>query len=158
MTTRLSQARRKSTTQWPDQIRLYHSTVQQLPHVAYKRHAFLLCVMFYSQASHTVMDSNRSTALFEIPRLSAQQGGLWECRVSTHGGQDSHKFNLTIKGLCVWFLLSKVINREENILFCDHFQYASPSHNSNTCFAVSTQSPLCPLLLPNCWKKGVSSC
>ncbi|XP_031139888.1 tyrosine-protein kinase receptor Tie-1 isoform X2 [Sander lucioperca] len=49
------------------------------------------------KASHTVMDSNRSTALFEIPRLSAQQGGLWECRVSTHGGQDSHKFNLTIK-------------------------------------------------------------
>uniref|UniRef100_A0A8D0ABG1 Tyrosine-protein kinase receptor Tie-1 n=1 Tax=Sander lucioperca TaxID=283035 RepID=A0A8D0ABG1_SANLU len=40
---------------------------------------------------------DKITALFEIPRLSAQQGGLWECRVSTHGGQDSHKFNLTIK-------------------------------------------------------------
>ncbi|XP_078114603.1 tyrosine-protein kinase receptor Tie-1 isoform X2 [Sander vitreus] len=49
------------------------------------------------KASRTVMDSNKSTALFEIPRLSAQQGGLWECRVSTNGGQDSHKFNLTIK-------------------------------------------------------------
>ncbi|XP_039984349.1 tyrosine-protein kinase receptor Tie-1 isoform X3 [Xiphias gladius] len=49
------------------------------------------------KASHTTMDSNKSTALFEIPRLSAQQGGLWECRVSTNGGQDSHKFNLTIK-------------------------------------------------------------
>uniref|UniRef100_A0A7N8WRT5 receptor protein-tyrosine kinase n=1 Tax=Mastacembelus armatus TaxID=205130 RepID=A0A7N8WRT5_9TELE len=45
----------------------------------------------------TVMDSNKSTALFEIPHLSAQQGGLWECRVSTNGGQDSRKFNLTIK-------------------------------------------------------------
>uniref|UniRef100_A0A8D0AH70 Tyrosine-protein kinase receptor Tie-1 n=1 Tax=Sander lucioperca TaxID=283035 RepID=A0A8D0AH70_SANLU len=45
----------------------------------------------------TVIKVERSTALFEIPRLSAQQGGLWECRVSTHGGQDSHKFNLTIK-------------------------------------------------------------
>uniref|UniRef100_A0A671Y2D3 Tyrosine-protein kinase receptor Tie-1 n=1 Tax=Sparus aurata TaxID=8175 RepID=A0A671Y2D3_SPAAU len=50
--------------------------------------------------SRTVMDSNKSTALFEIPRLSAQQGGLWECRVSTNGGQDSCKFILTVKGLC----------------------------------------------------------
>ncbi|XP_031715686.1 tyrosine-protein kinase receptor Tie-1 isoform X2 [Anarrhichthys ocellatus] len=49
------------------------------------------------KASRTVMDSNKSTALFEIPRLTAQQGGLWECRVSTNGGQDSRKFNLTIK-------------------------------------------------------------
>uniref|UniRef100_A0A3Q2XH93 Tyrosine-protein kinase receptor Tie-1 n=1 Tax=Hippocampus comes TaxID=109280 RepID=A0A3Q2XH93_HIPCM len=49
------------------------------------------------KASHTVMDSNKSIAMFEIPRLSAEQGGLWECRVSTNGGQDSRKFNLTIK-------------------------------------------------------------
>ncbi|XP_068599328.1 tyrosine-protein kinase receptor Tie-1 [Brachionichthys hirsutus] len=49
------------------------------------------------KAYRTVMDSHKSTALFEIPRLSAQQGGLWECRVSTNGGQDSRKFNLTIK-------------------------------------------------------------
>uniref|UniRef100_UPI0037E80E2B tyrosine-protein kinase receptor Tie-1 isoform X2 n=1 Tax=Semicossyphus pulcher TaxID=241346 RepID=UPI0037E80E2B len=48
-------------------------------------------------ASSTVMDSNKSTAQFNIPRLTAQQGGLWECRVSTNGGQDSRKFNLTIK-------------------------------------------------------------
>ncbi|KAM9383638.1 tyrosine-protein kinase receptor Tie-1 isoform 2-T2 [Pholidichthys leucotaenia] len=47
--------------------------------------------------SSTVMVSNKSTALFEISHLSAQQGGLWECRVSTNGGQDSRKFNLTIK-------------------------------------------------------------
>ncbi|KAM7013253.1 tyrosine-protein kinase receptor Tie-1 isoform 2-T2 [Tautogolabrus adspersus] len=49
------------------------------------------------KASRTVMDSNKSTALFDIPPLTAQQGGLWECRVSTNGGQDSRKFNLTIK-------------------------------------------------------------
>ncbi|XP_077391315.1 tyrosine-protein kinase receptor Tie-1 isoform X2 [Festucalex cinctus] len=49
------------------------------------------------KASHTVMDSNKSIAMFEIPRLSAEQGGLWECRVSTNGGQDTRKFNLTIK-------------------------------------------------------------
>uniref|UniRef100_A0A3B4UKX1 Tyrosine kinase with immunoglobulin-like and EGF-like domains 1 n=1 Tax=Seriola dumerili TaxID=41447 RepID=A0A3B4UKX1_SERDU len=45
----------------------------------------------------TVIESNKSTALFEIHRLSAQQSGLWECRVYTNGGQDSRKFNLTIK-------------------------------------------------------------
>ncbi|XP_070817581.1 tyrosine-protein kinase receptor Tie-1 isoform X4 [Chaetodon trifascialis] len=49
------------------------------------------------KATRTVMDSNKSTATFEIPRLTAQQGGLWECRVSTNGGQDSRKFILTIK-------------------------------------------------------------
>ncbi|XP_041647351.1 tyrosine-protein kinase receptor Tie-1 [Cheilinus undulatus] len=49
------------------------------------------------KASRTVMDSNKSTAMFDIPHLTAQQGGLWECRVSTNGGQDSRKFTLTIK-------------------------------------------------------------
>uniref|UniRef100_A0A672HGS5 Tyrosine-protein kinase receptor Tie-1 n=1 Tax=Salarias fasciatus TaxID=181472 RepID=A0A672HGS5_SALFA len=39
-----------------------------------------------STASRTVMDSNKSTAMFEITRLNAQQGGLWECRVSTNLG------------------------------------------------------------------------
>lgn len=49
------------------------------------------------KASHTTMDSNKSTAQFEIPRLTAEHGGLWECRVSTKGGQDFCKFNLTVK-------------------------------------------------------------
>ncbi|XP_062853158.1 tyrosine-protein kinase receptor Tie-1 [Trichomycterus rosablanca] len=49
------------------------------------------------KASHTMMDSNKSTAQFEIPRLTAKHGGVWECRVSTSGGQDSRKFNLTVK-------------------------------------------------------------
>lgn len=57
-----------------------------------------MCYVFHAQASHTVIDSNKSTALFEISRLNARQGGLWECRVSTNGGHDSRKFNLTIKG------------------------------------------------------------
>ncbi|KAG7487648.1 hypothetical protein MATL_G00025820 [Megalops atlanticus] len=49
------------------------------------------------KASHTTMDSNKSTAQFEIPHLSLEHGGLWECRVSTNGGQDTRKFNLTVK-------------------------------------------------------------
>uniref|UniRef100_A0A671T2X9 receptor protein-tyrosine kinase n=1 Tax=Sinocyclocheilus anshuiensis TaxID=1608454 RepID=A0A671T2X9_9TELE len=39
----------------------------------------------------------KDTAHFEIPRLSAEHNGLWECRVSTNGGQDSFKFTLTVK-------------------------------------------------------------
>lgn len=71
----------------------------------------LSCYVFYSQASKTIMESNISTAMFEIPRLSAQQGGLWECRVSTNGGQDSRKFNLTVKGLSGGFLLINNSNK-----------------------------------------------
>lgn len=44
------------------------------------------------------MDANKSTAHFVIPRLTPEDGGLWECRVSTEGGQDFCKFNLTVKG------------------------------------------------------------
>ncbi|XP_067229487.1 tyrosine-protein kinase receptor Tie-1 isoform X4 [Chanodichthys erythropterus] len=49
------------------------------------------------KASQTTMDSKKSTAHFEIPQLSAEHNGLWECRVSTNGGQDSFKFTLTVK-------------------------------------------------------------
>ncbi|KAL7891308.1 hypothetical protein AOLI_G00007840 [Acnodon oligacanthus] len=49
------------------------------------------------KASRTTMESNKSTAQFEIERLTHEHGGLWECRVSTNGGQDSRKFNLTVK-------------------------------------------------------------
>ncbi|KAK3557594.1 hypothetical protein QTP70_030524 [Hemibagrus guttatus] len=49
------------------------------------------------KASHITMDANKSTAHFEIPHLTAEHGGLWECRVSTEGGQDFCKFNLTVK-------------------------------------------------------------
>ncbi|XP_056316076.1 tyrosine-protein kinase receptor Tie-1 isoform X2 [Danio aesculapii] len=49
------------------------------------------------KAFHTILDSKKSTAHFEIPRLSPEHNGLWECRVSTNGGQDSFKFTLTVK-------------------------------------------------------------
>ncbi|XP_027146246.1 tyrosine-protein kinase receptor Tie-1 isoform X2 [Larimichthys crocea] len=68
------------------------------------------------KASRTVMDSNKSTALFEIPRLSAQQGGLWECRVSTNGGHDSCKFNLTIKEPPVPTTAPKLLERRSKQL------------------------------------------
>lgn len=72
--------------------------------------------LFCTQATRTVMDSNKSTALFEIPRLSAEHGGSWECRVSTNGGLDSRKFNLTIKGLGWTFCFVFLWENMENIL------------------------------------------
>ncbi|KAG9351012.1 hypothetical protein JZ751_024901 [Albula glossodonta] len=49
------------------------------------------------KAYSTTMDSDKSTAQFKISRLSIEHGGLWECRVSTNGGQDARKFNLTVR-------------------------------------------------------------
>ncbi|KAI3368549.1 hypothetical protein L3Q82_025559 [Scortum barcoo] len=68
------------------------------------------------KASRTVMDSNKSTAVFEIPRLSAQQGGMWECRVSTNGGQDSCKFNIIIKEPPVPTSAPKLLEKRSNQL------------------------------------------
>uniref|UniRef100_A0A8C9WCT0 Tyrosine-protein kinase receptor Tie-1 n=1 Tax=Scleropages formosus TaxID=113540 RepID=A0A8C9WCT0_SCLFO len=44
-----------------------------------------------------ILQVRGNTAHFEIARLSTDHGGLWECRVSTNGGQDTRKFNLTVK-------------------------------------------------------------
>ncbi|XP_029356920.1 tyrosine-protein kinase receptor Tie-1 isoform X3 [Echeneis naucrates] len=68
------------------------------------------------KASRTVIESNKSTALFEISRLSAQQSGLWECRVFTNGGQDSRKFNLTIKEPPVPTTAPKLLERRSKQL------------------------------------------
>uniref|UniRef100_A0A3Q0RQV6 Tyrosine kinase with immunoglobulin-like and EGF-like domains 1 n=1 Tax=Amphilophus citrinellus TaxID=61819 RepID=A0A3Q0RQV6_AMPCI len=68
------------------------------------------------KASRTVMDSNRSTAQFDIHHLSAQHGGLWECRVSTEGGQDSRKFTLTIKEPPMPTTAPKLLERRSNQL------------------------------------------
>ncbi|KAK1796694.1 hypothetical protein P4O66_009720 [Electrophorus voltai] len=54
-------------------------------------------IPYLQQASRTTMESNKSTAQFEIPHLTTDYEGLWECRVSTNGGQDSRKFSLTVK-------------------------------------------------------------
>ncbi|XP_047443623.1 tyrosine-protein kinase receptor Tie-1 isoform X2 [Mugil cephalus] len=71
------------------------------------------------RASRTLMDSNKSTALFEISRLSTQQEGLWECRVSTNGGQDSRKFNLTIKEPPVPTTAPKLLERRSKQLLVE---------------------------------------
>lgn len=63
------------------------------------------------KANHTIQDSKKSTALFEIPRVKADQAGQWECRVSTKGGHDSRKFNLTIKEPPVPITAPKLLKR-----------------------------------------------
>lgn len=68
------------------------------------------------KASRTVMDSNKSIALFEIPPLTAQQGGLWECRVSTNGGRDSRRFNLTVKDPPVPATIPKLLEKRSKQL------------------------------------------
>ncbi|XP_067369188.1 tyrosine-protein kinase receptor Tie-1 isoform X2 [Channa argus] len=68
------------------------------------------------KASKTTIESNKCTAMFQIPRLSAQHGGLWECRVSTNGGQDSRKFNLTIKEPPVPTTIPKLLERRSKQL------------------------------------------
>ncbi|XP_033820985.2 tyrosine-protein kinase receptor Tie-1 [Periophthalmus magnuspinnatus] len=63
------------------------------------------------KANHTIQDSKKSTAWFEIPRVKADQAGQWECRVSTIGGHDSRKFNLTIKEPPVAITAPKLLKR-----------------------------------------------
>ncbi|XP_064415725.1 tyrosine-protein kinase receptor Tie-1 [Latimeria chalumnae] len=44
-----------------------------------------------------IMLSNETTSEFRLSNLNKSDSGLWECRVSTSGGQDSKKFEVIIK-------------------------------------------------------------
>ncbi|XP_053325866.1 tyrosine-protein kinase receptor Tie-1 [Spea bombifrons] len=48
-------------------------------------------------ASKAVLDQERSTCEFMVQSLSLVDNGLWECRVSTSGGQDSRKFQVHVR-------------------------------------------------------------
>eukprot|EP00079_Xenopus_tropicalis_P035268 XP_017949039.1 PREDICTED: tyrosine-protein kinase receptor Tie-1 [Xenopus tropicalis] len=48
-------------------------------------------------ASKAVLDRERSTCEFAVQSLTLTDNGLWECRVSTTGGQDSRKFQVHVK-------------------------------------------------------------
>lgn len=51
-----------------------------------------------SQSTKAIVEPDRTTAEFEVPRLTLGDSGLWECRVSTSGGQDSRRFRVNVKG------------------------------------------------------------
>nr|XP_020638866.1 tyrosine-protein kinase receptor Tie-1 isoform X1 [Pogona vitticeps] len=44
-----------------------------------------------------IMEKDKTTCEFQVLPLTLLDTGLWECRVSTSGGQDSGKFKVTVK-------------------------------------------------------------
>ncbi|XP_063153833.1 tyrosine-protein kinase receptor Tie-1 isoform X3 [Candoia aspera] len=44
-----------------------------------------------------IMEKDMTTCEFQVSQVVSSDSGLWECRVSTTGGQDSGKFKVTIK-------------------------------------------------------------
>ncbi|KAG8437067.1 hypothetical protein GDO86_007950 [Hymenochirus boettgeri] len=48
-------------------------------------------------ASKAVLDQEHSTCEFTVQSLTLADNGLWECRVSTTGGQDSRKFHVYVR-------------------------------------------------------------
>ncbi|XP_029473959.1 tyrosine-protein kinase receptor Tie-1 isoform X3 [Rhinatrema bivittatum] len=48
-------------------------------------------------ASKAIMVADRTTSEFLLPPLTVSDSGLWECRVSTTGGQDNRKFQVTVR-------------------------------------------------------------
>ncbi|XP_077006109.1 tyrosine-protein kinase receptor Tie-1 isoform X2 [Tamandua tetradactyla] len=48
-------------------------------------------------STKAIVEPDRITAEFEVPRMTLRDSGLWECRVSTSGGQDSRRFRINVK-------------------------------------------------------------
>nr|XP_017531576.2 tyrosine-protein kinase receptor Tie-1 isoform X1 [Manis javanica] len=48
-------------------------------------------------STKAIVEPDRTTAEFEVPPLALGDSGLWECRVSTSGGQDSRRFRVNVK-------------------------------------------------------------
>ncbi|XP_070601194.1 tyrosine-protein kinase receptor Tie-1 isoform X4 [Erythrolamprus reginae] len=44
-----------------------------------------------------IMEKDMTTCEFQVSQVVSSDSGLWECRVSTSGGQDSGKFKVTVK-------------------------------------------------------------
>lgn len=50
------------------------------------------------QVIKTIIEPKQITCEFEVRHLTKADTGLWECRVSTTGGQDSRKVKVNIRG------------------------------------------------------------
>ncbi|XP_068095530.1 tyrosine-protein kinase receptor Tie-1 isoform X2 [Hyperolius riggenbachi] len=48
-------------------------------------------------ATNALLVADRSTCTFTVPSVTLSDSGLWECRVSTSGGQDYRKFRVYVK-------------------------------------------------------------
>lgn len=97
-------------TRWPDhrsdRVRLIAQKLPLVfcplirPHICHMGAHSLWSAPFpcLSQSTKAIVEPNRTTAEFEVPRLALGDSGLWECRVSTSGGQDSRRFRVNVKG------------------------------------------------------------
>lgn len=56
------------------------------------------CVFSLVQPTKAIMENDKTTCEFQVLPLTLSDTGLWECRVSTSGGQDTGKFKVTVKG------------------------------------------------------------
>lgn len=61
-------------------------------------HSLWSSPLHLSQSTKAIVEPDRTTAEFEVPPLALGDSGLWECRVSTSGGQDSRRFRVNVKG------------------------------------------------------------
>lgn len=50
------------------------------------------------QLVKAIIESGQITCEFQVQHLTKADAGLWECRVSTTGGQDSRKVKVNIRG------------------------------------------------------------
>ncbi|XP_067423960.1 tyrosine-protein kinase receptor Tie-1 isoform X1 [Emydura macquarii macquarii] len=48
-------------------------------------------------SSKAIMETDKTTFEFLVPTLTAADTGLWECRVSTSGGQDNRRVRVNVK-------------------------------------------------------------
>ncbi|ELW62132.1 Tyrosine-protein kinase receptor Tie-1 [Tupaia chinensis] len=48
-------------------------------------------------STKAIVEPDRTTAEFEVPRLTLRDSGFWECRVSTSSGHDSRSFKVNVK-------------------------------------------------------------
>ncbi|XP_003937008.1 tyrosine-protein kinase receptor Tie-1 isoform X1 [Saimiri boliviensis] len=48
-------------------------------------------------STKAIVEPDKTTAEFEVPRLALEDSGFWECRVFTSGGQDSQRFKVKVK-------------------------------------------------------------
>lgn len=193
--TRLSQALRKSATQWTDQIKLYLSTALQSPRV-YR--AFLCCFLHNWNTQNLPAFPSGTKSFLRVRTLRAQIQAaakigpgnenvdfhhtlLYCCLVYLFLSPLELRWNQIRVQLClrslIWALIKEgcgsagcppaegrtlasstsPLKVRESYFVTDIAYY---SNKDLTCVreTLSTQSLRCPLLLPNCLKRGVSSC
>ncbi|KAK2106582.1 Tyrosine-protein kinase receptor Tie-1 [Saguinus oedipus] len=61
-------------------------------------------------STKAIVEPDKTTAEFEVPRLALEDSGFWECRVSTSGGQDSRRFKVNVKAPFAFSNFSSIIS------------------------------------------------